>query len=96
MSSDYYQPASDEHKKRERVNARKLRQSQWWKQKLADGICYYCQEKFSAAELTMDHKTPVARGGQSSKGNVVACCKDCNTKKRHHTPAEMILKAWSE
>lgn len=96
MEFDYYETADIQHKKRERTHARKLRQSQWWKSQLAKGVCYYCKESFSPGELTLDHKVPVARGGKSNKGNVVPCCKACNTSKRHLTPAEMILNAWSK
>ena len=40
----------------------------------------------------MDHIVPVARGGKSVKGNVVVCCKDCNTEKAAKTPAELLLE----
>ena len=39
----------------------------------------------------MDHVVPVARGGRSTKGNVVASCKACNTAKKLLTPAERLL-----
>jgi 5-methylcytosine-specific restriction endonuclease McrA len=39
----------------------------------------------------MDHVVPVARGGRSTKGNVVASCKPCNTSKKLLTPAERLL-----
>ncbi|MAF91763.1 MAG: HNH endonuclease [Bdellovibrionota bacterium] len=78
--------------KKERNKARDLRKSPWWKQQLSKGICYYCEESFSANELSMDHIVPVARGGKSSKGNVVPACKDCNSKKGYHTPAELVLQ----
>ena len=74
--------------RQERDKARKLRKSQWWKTKLSTGLCHYCGETFPAKKLTMDHLLPVARGGSSSKGNIVACCKDCNTKKRDMLPSE--------
>ena len=41
----------------------------------------------------MDHKVPVARGGRSVRGNVVACCAACNRAKRALTPAERVLAA---
>lgn len=78
--------------RKERDKARKLRKSQWWKTKLSTGICHYCGEKFPARQLTMDHILPVTRGGSSSKGNIVACCKGCNTKKRDMLPDEFIEK----
>ena len=31
---------------------------------------------------------PLVRGGRSSKGNCVAACKDCNTRKRDMLPTE--------
>ena len=92
MVDDFYVDASAEHKNKERKKARELRQSQWWKRLLAQGICYYCQQKTPKEQLTMDHKVPVARGGRSTKSNVVVCCKECNTKKRHLTPAEIQLQ----
>jgi 5-methylcytosine-specific restriction endonuclease McrA len=30
----------------------------------------------------MDHIVPIAKGGKSTKGNVVPCCSDCNAKKK--------------
>ena len=68
---------------REKEKARELRASQWWKRRLAEGLCHYCQQRFKPSELTMDHVVPVIRGGKSTKGNVVPCCKECNNKKNH-------------
>lgn len=81
---------------RERKKARELRASGWWKNELAKGICYYCGKKFKPEELTMDHILPVARGGKSTRGNVVPCCKECNNNKKYLTPAEMIMKELEE
>lgn len=74
--------------KRERHKARELRGSQWWKRQLAKGVCYYCGSKTPAKELTMDHIVPIARGGKSTRGNVVPCCKTCNTAKKQLLPME--------
>ena len=73
---------------RERSKARELRKSQWWKRKRSKGVCYYCQETFPPAELTMDHIVPLIRGGKSSKNNLVPSCKECNSKKKHMLPME--------
>lgn len=89
---DFYIPASSEHIQRERRKARELRNSQWWRQRVGQGVCYYCENRFSKEELTMDHIIPVARGGKSTKGNVVVACKVCNTEKKHLTPAEMRMR----
>ena len=74
--------------KRERSKARELRMSQWWKRRCAKGICYYCGRSVLPKELTMDHIVPIARGGRSTKGNVVTSCKDCNNKKKQLLPME--------
>jgi 5-methylcytosine-specific restriction endonuclease McrA len=36
----------------------------------------------------MDHIVPMARGGKSTKGNVVPSCKECNNKKKYMLPVE--------
>jgi 5-methylcytosine-specific restriction endonuclease McrA len=74
--------------KRERAKARELRESQWWKRRLARGRCHYCGRGFSPAELTMDHIVPVSRGGKTTKGNVAPCCKECNNAKKQLLPME--------
>ncbi len=79
------------HVKREREKARALRASSWWRAKLQAGVCHYCGQQVGAANLTMDHVVPVARGGKSTKGNCVPCCKACNNRKKAYTPAEQIL-----
>lgn len=90
--NDFYVASSDQHKKKEKAKARELRNTNWWKAKLSQGICHYCENKFKADELTMDHVIPVARGGFSSKANIVAACKSCNTNKAHISPVESILR----
>ncbi|NPA24953.1 MAG: HNH endonuclease [Deltaproteobacteria bacterium] len=82
----------DRHIRREREKARQLRQTQYWQRLLQQGICHYCGRKFSPAELTMDHVVPLARGGKSVRGNVVVCCRECNSRKKYKTPVEMILE----
>jgi len=83
----------DAHVKRERAKARELRQTDWWRQRLQTGVCHYCKRRVGPDALTMDHVVPVARGGASTKGNIVPACKDCNAKKNLNTPAEQILDA---
>lgn len=81
----------DVHVARQRKLARELRASPWWRAKLAEGKCHYCGGEFAPVELTMDHVVPVARGGESTRGNVVPCCRECNRRKKCLTPAEIIL-----
>ncbi len=85
-----------QHIAREKARARKLCQSQWWKNEIARGICHFCGEKFKSSELTMDHVVPISRGGKSTKGNIVPCCKECNNKKKYMTPVDMVIKIMNE
>ena len=80
------------HISRQKSRAQKLKKSQWWKNTIAKGICHYCHGQFNSAELTMDHVVPLARGGKSTKGNTVPCCKKCNSEKKYLTPVEIKLR----
>ena len=92
MPDDWFQLDQDPAQvAKERERARKLRGSAWWQRRLQRGICAYCGKTFPARDLTMDHVVPVARGGRSSKGNVVPSCKPCNNQKKLMTPAEQLL-----
>ena len=88
MPSPFAYDLEEADMKRERRKARDLRHSQWWKRRLAKGVCHYCGRRTPAAELTMDHIVPIARGGKSTKGNLVPACKDCNNKKKQMLPME--------
>ena len=89
MSFNPYAYDLDEKQiKAERRKARELRKSQWWKRRCAKGQCYYCGLSIAAKELTMDHLVPIARGGRTTKGNVVPACKSCNNKKKQMLPME--------
>lgn len=89
MSEFFHFDGVDEAEiRREKDKARKLRKSRWWQQKLAIGVCYYCGRLTKPGNLTMDHIVPLARGGRSTKDNLVACCKDCNTMKKTMLPLE--------
>ena len=90
MSRDYFSlDAIDEAViRREKNKARELRRTRWWQQKTASGICWYCGFQVGFNNLTMDHVIPLARGGRSTKDNLVPCCKDCNTRKKSSLPVE--------
>ena len=76
---------------RERAKARELRRTNWWQALVQKGICHYCGKKFPPSELTMDHVVPLSRGGRSTKGNIVPCCKACNNNKKYTMPVDEIL-----
>ena len=83
-----YLVVDESHLKIEKAKARDLRQTQWWKNLRAKGICHYCHQRFPAKSLTMDHTIPISRGGKTKKSNIVACCKECNNKKKYLLPVE--------
>ena len=86
--NEFYAPIDPDVLRRERARARELRDTGWWKRKLSTGICYYCRRRVGTRALTMDHIVPLGRGGRSRRGNVVAACKECNTRKRSLVPVE--------
>lgn len=56
--------------------------------KSTDYHCWYCHKKFD--KLTVDHMTPIARGGSNDITNIAPACLSCNTSKRDTTPLEFI------
>jgi 5-methylcytosine-specific restriction endonuclease McrA len=88
MTDYFITDITEEEIRRERNKGRDLRRSRWWQNRLARGICHYCNGTFPADELTMDHLVPVARGGKSTPGNVVPACRDCNSRKKYLLPIE--------
>jgi 5-methylcytosine-specific restriction enzyme A len=72
---------------RERRKAKELKKSSWWKNRLGEGKCSYCEERHHPKNLTMDHMTPLIRGGKTSKSNCVPACPKCN-KLKENLPAE--------
>ena len=88
---EFYAPIDPEELRRERARSRALRQSQWWKRRIASGICYYCRRQVGPRALTMDHIVPLGRGGRAIRGNVVPACKECNNRKQSLVPVE-----WAE
>jgi len=89
MAADRFTPAADDADlAREKVRARALRQSAWWKRRVAAGVCHYCQRQVGARALTADHVVPLIRGGRSVRANLVPACKDCNSRKQSLLPWE--------
>jgi 5-methylcytosine-specific restriction enzyme A len=99
-SGRFIPEADDADLRREKARARELRQSAWWKRRISAGICHYCRRAVGIRSLTLDHVVPLIRGGRSVRGNMVASCKDCNSKKQSLLPWEwdayLIARAPSE
>jgi 5-methylcytosine-specific restriction endonuclease McrA len=51
-------------------------------------VCAYCTHLFKEDELTMEHITPVSRGGRLRWMNMVTACRSCNVRKGSRTPEE--------
>lgn len=82
----------ERHIKRERAKLKELRQTAHFRELFRRGVCHYCGKTFEESELTLDHIVPVSRGGRSTKGNLVVCCRPCNQEKKYLTPAEMLMR----
>ncbi len=78
----YVREVDDDTLRREKARARELRQSAWWRRRIATGLCQYCRRAVGAKALTLDHVVPLVRGGRSIRANMVAACKDCNNRKQ--------------
>lgn len=51
--------------------------------------CYYCGKPFGRKNPpTVEHKTPLNRGGRSEPSNLAAACNACNNAKGGMTEAE--------
>lgn len=42
------------------------------------GLCYFCQQPVTIAQITADHFVPQYAGGTTKSGNIVAACFPCN------------------
>ena len=90
MTKNRYASDNEAEIKRQKALARELRTSTWWKRKCAKGVCHWCGQRTAPADLTMDHVVSLSAGGKSTKGNLVPCCKQCNTKKHSLSLVEWI------
>ncbi len=89
MTGPRYTPAATAADlRRERARARALRQTAWWRRRVAAGVCHYCRRQVGARALTLDHVVPLIRGGRSVRANMVPACHDCNAKKQSLLPWE--------
>lgn len=50
--------------------------------------CAYCPADISGGRHTVDHITPLSKGGTNWLRNICLACRPCNTKKNARTPDE--------
>ncbi len=43
--------------------------------------CFYCREKLDAKNISLDHITPIKKGGAMNIRNLTIICKRCNCRK---------------
>lgn len=53
--------------------------------------CFYCGEDMGNT-ATLEHLTPVSKGGTNANHNIVLACKSCNSRKHDSTFEEYIIK----
>jgi 5-methylcytosine-specific restriction endonuclease McrA len=51
--------------------------------------CQYCRQRFSTADLSLDHVVPRCRGGTLQWTNVVTSCTGCNGRKGSQSLSEL-------
>lgn len=60
-----------------------------------DGInCYLCKKETSIDYRTLDHITPLIRGGSHTPSNVRIAHKGCNSKKGSKLLGEIDFSTW--
>lgn len=50
--------------------------------------CYYCYKELDQKEASIEHKTPISRGGSKTIDNIAISCFDCNRLKHTKTESE--------
>lgn len=45
------------------------------------GKCFYCSLDLEKSKATADHVVPRSLGGKTQQGNIVASCRECNSRK---------------
>jgi len=63
-------------------------------------LCAYCNQTLTPRTFSVDHSTPLKRGGRASLSNLQLVCSGCNKAKGFQTDAEYrdllrVLEAWS-
>ncbi len=90
-----YQFIDKKKQANEKFRTREFKKTRAWKDKIAQGICYYCSKKFEPHLLTLDHIVPLSRGGKTIIGNCVPACELCNKAKGCDTPVDIFFRSLS-
>lgn len=56
----------------------------------AAGRCYLCGVAVLLADMHLEHKHPLSRGGSHTYDNIGCACRDCNLSKQNKTETEFL------
>lgn len=59
----------------------------------SNSTCSYCG---NPCKTTVDHFIPIAMGGRTEKGNLVVCCRTCNSRKGASNPHQWVKDNYGE
>lgn len=71
-----------------RTNGESLQKIRLWRH--LGEVCFYCNNKVSAAQVTVDHVFPRV-AGYAAIGNLVPACRGCNEQKDADMPDVKLL-----
>jgi 5-methylcytosine-specific restriction endonuclease McrA len=60
------------------------------------GMCFYCLRRIPSRLHCLDHVVPRAKFGRNSYRNLVSCCLECNSRKRHHSAGDLLRSLFRE
>lgn len=58
-----------------------------------EGHCAYCGCDITLAQMQVDHKQPISRGGTDVMGNYLPACRSCNNYKNTMTVEQFRMMA---
>lgn len=65
--------------------------TQWKLRQSFPAPCQYCRSSMSLSEATVDHVTPLSKGGIDDETNYVLACEACNSAKGDMLPLEFMV-----
>ncbi len=81
--------ALNKYIKRDKLTLKCNKKNIFWRD---NNTCQYCGDKYSEADLTMDHVTPRSLGGPKTWENIVTSCFRCNQRKGNKLPFQVNMR----